>query len=285
MTSCIFVSDLHGRSSHYAELFEIIEEEAPAGVFLGGDLLPGGLGLARGPQIEGDFVSEFLAENLSKIRKVLKDRCPRFFAILGNDDPRVEERSFLELADRGLLDYVHNRRVLWGGHVVYGYSFVPPSPFMLKDWERYDISRYVDPGCVSPEDGYRSVSVPEHTARFATIRQDLNELVGDEDLENAVMLFHAPPYKSLLDRAALDGKMIDHVPLDVHVGSEAIRRLIAARRPLVTLHGHVHESSRLTGHWRDRIGRTVCLSAAHETKLAVIRFDLENPGGAIRELL
>ena len=97
---------------------------------------------------------------------------------------------------------------------------------------------------------------------------------------------HAPPYDTHLDRAALDGKSIDHVPIDVHVGSIAVRRFIEARQPLLTLHGHVHESARLTGSWRERIGRTWCLSAAHDgPELALVRFDPEDPGGAVRDLL
>ncbi len=78
---------------------------------------------------------------------------------------------------------------------------------------------------------------------------------------------------------------MDHAPVDVHVGSIAVRRFIEARQPLLTLHGHVHESARLTGTWQDRIGRTVCLSAAHDgPELALVRFDLERPGEATREL-
>jgi len=70
----------------------------------------------------------------------------------------------------------------------------------------------------------------------------------------------------------------------VHVGSIAVRRFIETRQPHLTLHGHIHESARLTGSWRDRIGRTLLLSAAHDgPELALIRFDLEHPGNAIRE--
>ena len=77
--------------------------------------------------------------------------------------------------------------------------------------------------------------------------------------------------------------MVDHVPLDVHVGSIAVRRFIEARQPRLTLHGHVHESARLTGSWRDRIGRTLMLGAAHDgPELALVRFDLERPGAALR---
>jgi len=101
-----------------------------------------------------------------------------------------------------------------------------------------------------------------------------------------VFLFHAPPYRTKLDRADLDGKTIDHVPLDVHVGSIAVRRFIEQRQPWLTLHGHVHESARLSGDWRDCLGRTRMFSAAHDgPELALVRFDLDDPARASRELL
>jgi Icc-related predicted phosphoesterase len=207
-------------------------------------------------------------------------------AIFGNDDPRAEEGSLAELERRGLLHHVHGRRLVVAGATVYGYACVPPTPFLLKDWERYDVSRFVDPGSVSPEEGRRSVPVPEGEARWGTIAGDLEALVGADDVSGAVFLFHSPPYRTALDRAALDGQAVDHAPLDVHVGSIAIRRFIEARQPLATLHGHVHESARLTGAWQERIGRTVCLSAAHDgPELALVRFDLEAPAAASRELV
>jgi Icc-related predicted phosphoesterase len=79
---------------------------------------------------------------------------------------------------------------------------------------------------------------------------------------------------------------VEHAPLDPHIGSIAVRRFIEARQPLATLHGHVHESSRLSGSWRDRLGRTLCYSAAWDgPELAVVRFALETPGEAERLLI
>jgi Icc-related predicted phosphoesterase len=281
--SCLFVSDLHGSESRYEKLWAAIAGERPAAVFLGGDLLPH-FGHA-GP--ERDFVDRCLAPGFAALRARLGDAYPSVFLILGNDDPRAVEPSIVAQADGGLWAYAHQRRFdLPGGFSVYGYAFVPPTPFLLKDWERYDVSRYVDPGCVSPEEGRRSVDVPLHEIRNATIRDDLERLAGEADLGRAVFLFHSPPYDTLLDRAALDGRSHDHVPLDVHVGSIAIRRFIEARRPRLTLHGHIHESARLTGGFMERIGATVALSAAHDgPELAVVTFDLEDPGGATRTLV
>ena len=74
--------------------------------------------------------------------------------------------------------------------------------------------------------------------------------------------------------------------MDDHVGSIAVRRFIEARQPLLTLHGHVHESSRLSGSWRERIGATLSFSAAWDgPELALLDFDLEEPEAAERLLL
>ena len=286
-TRCFFCSDLHGRRDRYAKLFRAIDRERPTGVFLGGDLLPGLSAGAQGDaEAEQDFVADFLAAELEGLRGRLGGGYPRVFVILGNDDYRAVEPGLQEVEARGLWSYAHGRRLQFAGFDVYGYSFIPPSPFLLKDWERYDVSRYVDPGCVSPEEGRRSVAIEPREAKFETIQQDLERMAADTDLSRAIFLFHTPPYRTKLDRAALDGRMVDHVPLDVHVGSIAVRRFIEARQPWLTLHGHVHESARLTGSWQDRIERTLMLSGAHDgPELALVRFDLERPEGARRDLI
>jgi Icc-related predicted phosphoesterase len=285
VTLCLFASDLHGRLDRYDKLFHAIETRRPSAVFLGGDLLAHMSLPAAGPH-PGDFFDDFLAPHLTALRTRLKDAYPRIFAILGNDDPRVDESACRALNDRGLWSYIHGRAVDFSGHRIYGYACVPPTPFMLKDWERYDVSRYVPHGSVSPEEGRRSVDVDAHEVRYSTIKEDLDHLVGDASMHHAVLLIHTPPYETHLDRAALDEKTIDGVPLDIHVGSIAVRRFIESRQPLLTLHGHVHESARLTGSWNDRIGRTHLFTAAHDgPELALLVFDLEKLEGAERLLL
>jgi Icc-related predicted phosphoesterase len=287
MTSCMFATDIHGSVDRFEKLFARIIAERPDAVFLGGDILPSPLlALGATPPDYEDFLRDFLGERLSMVRTRLGSDYPRIFVILGNDDGRSEEQAVRELASGGLWEYVHGASSNLGSYTVYGYSFVPPTPFMLKDWERYDVSRYVDPGCIAPEDGSLSVPVPDGRRRFSTIAEDLEELVGEDDMEAAVLLFHSPPYRTALDRAALDGRKVDGVPMDVHVGSMAIARFISERQPLLTLHGHVHESCRITGAWREQKGRTWMISAAHDgPELALVRFDLEDPGGAERELI
>ena len=289
MTRCLFVSDLHGSESRYRKLFAAIRADRPAGVFLGGDLLPlrlpGAAGAAGSAGEEVGFIEGFLVPELAGIRAEMGSDYPRVFVILGNDDSRAEEERIL-MANGSVWAYAHERKIPFGDFEVYGYSYVPPTPFQLKDWERYDVSRYVDPGCVSPEEGRRTIPVGEAEARYGTIERDLEALAGSDSLDRAIFLFHAPPYRSSLDRAALDGHMVDSVPVDVHVGSIAVARFIDRRQPRVTLHGHIHEAPRLTGTWKTRIGGTHAFSAAHDgPELALVRFDPDSPENATRELI
>jgi Icc-related predicted phosphoesterase len=283
---CAFASDLHGRPSRYEALLASLAADPPEVLLLGGDLLPHAFSDQLGQGSGGDFLRDFLGPRLEAARTCLGVRYPRVLYIPGNDDPRNEMASAAALEAAGLWRDLHLGRVTIGLWTFFGYAFVPPTPFLLKDWERYDVSRFVDPGCVPPEEGWRTHPVDAEEARTATIHEDLRALAGDESLERSIWLFHAPPYQTHLDRAALDGRSVEHAPLDVHVGSVAIRRFLDARQPRLSLHGHVHESARLTGAWRDLLGATHVMSAAHDgPELSLVRFEPERPEQASRLLL
>jgi Icc-related predicted phosphoesterase len=277
----VFVSDLHGREDRYRKLEQLIVADKPRVVLMGGDLFP-----FERHRPSSEFVGKVFRPTFQRIRDALGDYSPCILIILGNDDPRTLEQDLIDGETERLWTYLHRRCTRRNDVEYIGYSCVPPTPFGLKDWERYDVSRYVDPGCVSPERGQRTVEVPGDEVRSRTIHDDLVALAEGHDMDRAVFLFHSPPYRSKLDRAALDGRAVDHVPLDVHVGSVAIARFIIEQQPLLTLHGHIHESPRLTGAWRQRLGRTLAVSAAHDgEELAVIRFALDDLDNAERTLI
>jgi uncharacterized protein len=281
MEDCFFVSDLHGKIDRYEKLFARIREDRPRLVLFGGDLLPHGM--HRHP--EEDFTDGYLKRNFVSLKDELGGDYPLVAMILGNDDPGAEEELFIRLQEEGLWQYLHMRKITFGGFTIFGYSFIPPSPFRYKDWERYDVSRFVDPGCIPPDEGIRTID-PGCDIEYTTIQKELQDLTGDADLRSSIFLFHSPPYKTFLDRAALDGMTVDHVPMDVHVGSIAIMRMIEERQPWLTLHGHIHESTRLTGHWRQEIGLTHSFNGAHDgPELSLIVFDIEDPKGARRLLI
>ncbi len=279
MIKALFASDLHGNPAKYEFLFEKIRQELPEAVFIGGDLV-GRSNFSAGLDSK-DFLMQYLAGNLEQMKIHLKDKYPNIYLILGNDDPLCLEVEMEKMAAQGLVYYAHQKVYQFRNFRIAGYAFVPPTPFLNKDWEKYDVSRFIDVGSVSPEEGYRSKSVDPNHLRYYTIKQDLKELFNETDLSQTICLFHSPPYQTDLDRADLDGKLIDHVPLDVHVGSIAIKEFILEKAPHITLHGHIHESTRLTGKWQQKIGATYSFQAASDVDdCRIIRLDLTDPAQA-----
>lgn len=280
--NCIFVSDLHGKTKRYESLFKIILKESPDAVFLGGDLLPNQFVLDSDMN---EFIENRIFSNIKKIKEGTNKNI-RFFVILGNDDPRMYEKFFIYADKKGIINYIHNKTIKYEKLCVSGYAYVPPTPFKLKDWERYDVSRYVDVGAISPEKGVRTIDISADEIKYATIAEDLEKLSKNSPADKTIFLFHSPPYNSLFDVADLDGEFVDHAPMDVHVGSIAIQKFIDKKQPFLTLHGHVHESTRLTGYWKERFGKTYSFSAAHDgPELALIRFNTDNLKKADRELI
>jgi uncharacterized protein len=281
MPRIAFATDLHGHPKRYQALFHQMEQNPPDMLLLGGDLMPHGF-----TGLNGDFLSDTFLQGFAKLREQLGEQYPRVYLILGNDDGKSVEPWFVEQAEEtGLWAYLHGKVIEDSGLTLIGYSYVPPSPFMLKDWEKYDVSRFTDPGCVSPEEGRHSFPVNMNEVRYATIAKDIEELTSDVEMENAVLISHSPPYQTLLDRAGLDGQMIDHVPLDVHVGSIAISRWIQDRQPLLTLHGHIHESTRRTGEWRQQMGRTWMMNgASNQAQACLLEMESDDLESATRTL-
>lgn len=268
---CFFVSDLHGNLNKYEKLFRTIYDEKPDVVLLGGDLLP-----RNNPNY---FLFNFLESSLIKLKNELKDAYPEILLILGNNDPKTEEKYFIEISNKNLWHYIHNKQIKYDNYKFIGYSYSPPSPFMLKDWEKYDISTNVEEGCISPENGITTTPVDDKE-KFSTIKNDL-DAINSEDIKKSIFLFHAPPFKTNLDVIYDYNKKMNK-----HTGSKAIRKFIENKQPYITLHGHIHESSRLSGSWKDKIGNTYCFSAAYDgNELAIINFELDKPENATRVLI
>jgi Icc-related predicted phosphoesterase len=280
--TAFFVSDLHGKRDRYLKLFDRIISYKPHAVFFGGDLFPSFKEMLKE---ENNFFENFFVHNFENLKQVLKDEYSQVFIILGNDDPKIEEIKFKDTKYSEYWNYINNSKAFFDDFEIYGYSYIPPTPFINKDWELYDVSRYIDPGCIHPIEGKRSVD-PERDIEFSTIKKDIEVLICGFNPQKSIFLFHSPPYQTNLDRAALDDMYFDYVPLDVNIGSIAIKEFIEESQPYLTLHGHVHESTRITGNWMQITGNTVSFNAAIDSdKLSIIIFDLNNPKNGRQEIL
>ncbi len=277
MINAFFVSDLHGKKEKYEKLIEHIIREKPDIVFVGGDLLPH-------PCNEDfkdlNFLRDYLIPEFVLLRKAMHSGYPIILMIMGNDDPKSEEHIINCGEKLGLWHYINNKHFTFREYRIFGYNYVPPTPFKLKDWEKYDTGREVNPGCISPEEGKRSTPFIEKEISNSTIEKDLNELAAEYPMNKSIFLFHSPPYGTNLDITAYRKEISDP-----HAGSKAIRKFIEKKQPFLALHGHIHESSRISGEWKELIGATYCFSGCTDTgKLAIIQFPLEKPKEAVYNL-
>jgi Icc-related predicted phosphoesterase len=111
--------------------------------------------------------------------------------------------------------------------------------------------------------------------------QELAALV--QNPERAICAIHVPPYESNLDTCPELDKDLKIVTLGGQVmmkpaGAHAVRKFIETVQPLLTLHGHIHESP---GHVR--IGRTLCINAGSEYAEGIMKAAIINlEGGKVK---
>jgi Icc-related predicted phosphoesterase len=88
----------------------------------------------------------------------------------------------------------------------------------------------------------------------------------------AVFNLHVPPYDTNLDQAPeLDANLTPKLSLTGGfkmgpVGSKSVRKEIEKYQPLISLHGHIHESRSA-----QKIGRTLCINPGSEYGEGVLR--------------
>lgn len=248
MTKIIYTADLHGNEEFYKRLLRKSEEENIDAIVIGGDLCPKG-----GIVIQKLFLENFLLPLFSQFKQ--KNKNKRIYLIMGNDDFRIN-LYILENSDKGrILKSIHNRSVKLDKNLnIAGYSFVNPTPFRLKDWEKQDFENDKMPQQLSNEE-VRSVDKEE-----GTIREDLNELRKLSNPKKTIYVFHAPPFNTKLDI----------ITTGQHVGSKAIRNFIEKEKPPLTLHGHIHESPQMSGSWHDKIGKTVCVNVGSSYPIDIL---------------
>ena len=143
------------------------------------------------------------------------------------------------------------------------------------------------PAVVDPEDvvvdlgeGIQMLScgfanpTPWHSPREmpeAQLRAHLETLVGQlDDPSRSVFNLHVPPIRTSIDTAPVVSADLAPViqggaVLMGAAGSEAVRGVIETYQPLISLHGHIHESRGIA-----KLGRTVCVNPGSEYSEGVL---------------
>lgn len=189
---------------------------------------------AADPQLQARLFDEVIVAEIRRWVEIADEKLtgdgPGVFVIGGNDDPWSIDAP-LRAARR--LTFCDDDVVALGPHELASLSYANPTP--------WDSPRELD-----------------EEALYERLKRLTDRL---ERPQRAILNLHVPPHGSGLDTAnEIDPETLTRVlaggqPVDVPVGSVAVRHIIEEIQPLLALHGHIHESK-----GEARIGRTLCLN-------------------------
>lgn len=275
----LFTSDLHGHTKLYEQLLYVSKMERVESVIIGGDLLPNNCKFEESPKVQRKFIQIFMVPFFSQLREI--NPFMKVYLMMGNDDWAINMDLLESLEKKGTIRLLHKKIHPLKDFFLVGYGCVPITPFSVKDWERFDGQEHRAPEesflpYISAESGIRRIKVEEWLNRKKTIEEELRELSKRTDPEKTVWVMHAPPFETNLDRL-YNGDS---------VGSRAIRKFIMEHHPYLTLHGHIHESPRMTGKYMDRIGTTISINPGQEKdRLHAVIFELFDVQATIKHTL
>lgn len=263
MFKLLYTSDVHGNEEFYKRIVQRAEKDDIKAIAIGGDLCPrGGNTLEEWVEHQRKFIQGFLIPLFKNFKKKHKEK--NVFLIMGNDDFRRNMDLFEKADEQEVFHAIHKKAVKLHQNVfICGYSIVNTTPFRIKDWEKDDFPYSEKPKMISH---YMFRTVEEEKG---TIEEDMKTISSLSNPQKTIYVMHAPPFNTNLDIIATKQ----------HVGSEAIREFILKEKPLMTLHGHIHEGPEMSGSWMDSLGETICINVGTrypEMKVNTAVIDVEN---------
>jgi len=281
----LYTSDLHGEIYLYQELLALAISSFAEIIALGGDLLPSFPPSKRYEDMvpnQRAFIGEFLCPFLKRMRETTSVQ--HIFLIPGNWD--LGYSYLFKKPVEGMVDLNQRSYRMKNGYELIGYPFVPPTPFRPKDYEKMDDPEAAWPPQKNPSyvrssdqtDQLTSVDPYPYLRQRETIREDLNRLPKPMGQKKAIYIMHSPPF----------GTRLDFIQGGKSAGSRSIKAFIEENQPLLTLHGHLHESPELSGTYCDRIGETLSINPGQFTsasrngfELHAVTFEMENIEGTL----
>ena len=259
----IFATDLHGSRWKYEKLVGVAKRHRAKIVINGGDMLPKG-----GNLFEQD---KFITRDLENHFAQFDSAGIYYLCYLGNDDLRIFDQLFEETCRKHpFVTCLAQRKFEMGGYEFIGMNWVVDYPFQLKDRCRMDsdghvFQRQLGTGLLSRPGGWEEIDDWfAHAKTLPTIEEELKALPQPKDIAKSVYVIHMPPSGLGLDKCSGGDE----------VGSKAIYNFIKSHQPLLTLHGHIHESPALTGKWSSKLGQTTCIQPGQLDAFTYVTIDV-----------
>jgi Icc-related predicted phosphoesterase len=271
-TRLFFATDVHGSEQCFRKFVNAAQVYDVAALILGGDvtgkvvvpLVANGDGAWHG-ELYGEPVVARGDEELAALQKRIRTM-GRYDVVLSAEqkrevdgDPGQVDGLFHAAMRESLERWVALAEERLGPTGIPCYMMLGNDDFdeLAQALRGSDVVTYAEDGVYELPGGFELASIGYSTPTpWDTPRELPEEQLGDRidallaqvrEPEQAVFNFHCPPRDTHLDQAPmLDAELrpvVDASGVRMHsVGSSSVRRAIEDARPLLGLHGHVHES-------------------------------------------
>ncbi len=262
-----FVTDVHGSNVCYRKFLNALKAyNVDVGILLGdltGKVLiplverPGG---GWETHLMGHYTEAADETELDKLKKTIEmmgyywvHQTPEEFAAY-RDDPKKVDALFKQLMLQRLKEWIAlaDERLVGTSYKVY---MAPGND------DHMEVDQVIEDSAAIVNCNNKNVMLGDHEmitfcwanpTPWNTPREKpdeelepmLEELCSKvKDKPTSIFNFHAPPYGFALDLAPeLNKDLVQAADRKIHVGSRAVAKMIDKYQPLISLHGHIHES-------------------------------------------
>lgn len=269
----LYVTDLHGDKNKYEKALSLANEADIKLIVNGGDLFPK---LGHRHEKQPEFIKYYLRDYFQR----LQDNKITYLTILGNDDLMILDQLFLDVcSEYENVHYIAGSKVTIDGYEFIGMDNILDHPFGCKDRvvteKDYVPQRQLSPvaGISNEYDYDRIFNWLEYsTTELPHMCDILEKLPKPEKPAKSIYVTHMPPARLKLGQLRYQ---------DLDIGSVDIYEFFKQTQPLLTLHGHIHESPDTeTGKWINQIGNTTCVQTGqtelNDPEMVYAMIDLEN---------
>ena len=171
-------------------------------------------------KVLNETLTNDIVEYLNIIDERYRQQGVKMYLIPGNDDPI------------DVINGVNSRQ--WGSIIPFDENIVNLNSHILVGFGYSNIT---------PWNTHRELSEEEMYERLSRLMNKLD----NSEYSKTILVVHAPPYGTVIDQAPMltsDLRVVrrgGEVVL-THVGSTSVKRIIEEYKPLMGLHGHIHES-------------------------------------------
>ncbi|BCU67760.1 metallophosphoesterase [Sulfolobales archaeon HS-7] len=282
-----FTSDLHGSDVTFRKFLNASKMYEADVLIIGGDLAGKALAtiIDKGNGVYEFDGKEYTSDRLQVLTKELSEKGVYYKVVTHteleelSENKRAQEEAFKQaITDklRSWSDVVRSKGInvpiyynLGNDDPEYAAEAIPPEVMKRSEGEviplpgNYEMISY---GVVNPTPWNTYREAPEEKIH-SEIKRMMDKV---SDPSRTVVNVHAPPYGTNLDNAfklTSDLRPVvrgGEIETD-HVGSKSVRKVIEEFKPLLGIHGHIHESRGF-----DRIGETLIFNPGSEYNAGIL---------------